>query len=151
MTNRAQLTERQRHLPDTDLVSSTGTREQLLRHGRALLLIVLHDVTCRLCMEFLRSLREVNDELDSWDMDVAVIAPDTAVGETTFRFFVDAEGSFALAMAIHAPAVMVVDRWRDVKELYDVGGNHNFPEADSLIAWGRYLATQCPECEGESL
>lgn len=151
MTNRAQLTDRQRHLPDIDLISSTSKHEPLLRHGRALLVVALHDVTCRLCNEFLRSLREVNDELNSWDMDVAVIAPDTAVAEKTLRWFVDADSMFAQAMAIDAPAVLVVDQWRDVKELYEVGDNHNFPEAAALVAWARYLATQCPECEGESL
>lgn len=150
MINRSQLTDRQRHLSDVDLISSTGAREPLMRHGRALLLIVMHDAACSRCDEFLQSLAGAKDELSSWDMDVAVISPD-ATARIPFRLFVDAEDRFADAMAIESPAVLVVDQWRDVRELYEVGDSHNFPEIKPLIAWARYLATQCPECEGEAL
>jgi hypothetical protein len=151
MTNRSQLTDRQRHLPDVDLVSSSGMREELLRHGRAVLLVVLHDPGCRSCFAFLQSLGEANDELQSWDMDVVVITPEPVPAEKTLRCFVDADARFAVAMEINPPAVLVVDQWGDVKELYEVADSHTFPATDALIAWARYLATQCPECEGESL
>jgi hypothetical protein len=151
MTNRSQLTDRQRHLPDVDLASSSGAREELLRHGRATLLVVLHDAACRSCFAFVQSLRKANDELESWDMDVVVITPEPAPAEKTFRSFVDAGSRFADAMEIKPPSVLVVDQWGDVKELYEVADSHTFPATDALIAWARYLATQCPECEGESL
>lgn len=151
MTNRSQLTERQRHLPDVDLISSNGTSEPLMRHGRALLLIMTHDASCLSCFEYLKSLSRVSDELSSWDMEAAVISTDASAAEIPFRCFLDADRRFADATGIEPPAVMVVDQWRDVKELYEAGVNHNFPEAEALMAWARYLATQCPECEGESL
>jgi hypothetical protein len=151
VTNRSQLTDRQRHLPDVDLVSNTGADEQLLRHGRAMLLVVRHEAGCHSCIDYVRSLAEAKEELNSWDMDVAVISSHPVAAENTFRYFVDAEHRLAGAMGIEPPFVMVVDQWGDVKELYEAGDSHNFPNADAFIAWARYLATQCPECEGESL
>jgi hypothetical protein len=149
--NRSQLTDRNRHLPDVPLVSASGAPESLLRHGRALLVIVLHDVNCRNCLRYIESLGAINDELNSWDMDVAVVAPDAMSPKKAFRCFVDAESRFAKALGGKLPTVIVVDQWGDVKELHEAGDPHTFPSAAALVAWARYLATQCPECEGESL
>ena len=58
--------------------------------------------------------------------------------------------SIEAVIGMRAPAVLVLDQWGEVKETIAVA-RHEFPERTALVAWARYLATQCPECEGEAL
>ena len=43
---------------------------------------------------------------------------------------------------------MIADEWGEVYSVADAGAGHRFPGAPEIIEWVRFLAIQCPECEG---
>jgi hypothetical protein len=140
--DRSELIDRKRRLPD--LI------EPLLRPGRAAVAILPHH-HCEDCQRYLESLNDVLAELASWDADVTVITPQPLTWEPLLRCLIDADGAFASEAGISAPAVVIVDQWRDIKDVREAGETHDFPNPDELVSWARFLATQCPECEGEAL
>lgn len=49
-----------------------------------------------------------------------------------------------------APSVVVADRWGEIQHLVEMEASlEGAPEPAELRDWLRYLATRCPECEGE--
>lgn len=48
-------------------------------------------------------------------------------------------------------AVLVADPWGEVRFRHVAEAAHDLPEPAELVDWARFVAIQCPECEGESL
>ena len=55
------------------------------------------------------------------------------------------------AAGIPAPAVLIADQWGELFVVEPAGDDHGFIEPDEVVSWLRYLAIQCPECQGEAL
>ena len=49
-----------------------------------------------------------------------------------------------------APAVAVIDQWGDITDVHAAGPDHAFAAVSEVVSWARFLAVQCPECEGEA-
>jgi hypothetical protein len=47
--------------------------------------------------------------------------------------------------------VLIADQWGELRYVSPDGGGHPFPTPEEVTGWLRFLATQCPECEGEAL
>jgi hypothetical protein len=148
-----------RPLPDIELPTASGNGSYPLtaRPRWSLVIVLLHGFDCDGCLHFLQQLEEVHSDLTEWDAEVLIVlkqipddagTPDVA---PSIRGLVDAEHLFESAARVDAPAVLVVDQWRDVRESWEAGESHRFPDVSELVSWARFLATQCPECEGESL
>jgi hypothetical protein len=45
-------------------------------------------------------------------------------------------------------ALVIADEWGEVYSVADAGTGHRFPTPPEIIEWVRFLAIQCPECEG---
>jgi hypothetical protein len=60
------------------------------------------------------------------------------------QFLADPEGKLASGMA----RVVIVDEWGEVYFVAEAGEEHAFPSAAEIADWVRFLAIQCPECEG---
>ena len=145
--------------PDIELptASGNGTYTLTARPRWSLVVVFLHGFDCEDCVHFLQELEEVQADLTEWDAQIAVvlkrISDNARMPELapTIQVLVDAEHMFESAAHVVAPAVLVVDQWRDVRESWEAGESHRFPAVSELVSWARFLATQCPECEGESL
>ena len=128
---------------------------ELGRRRGSIILVLFHTETCAACSEYLDKLSQENAELAEWDAEIAMVAPvakaDAAIEHATVRVLYDPEQSVAKAAGIDAPGVVIVDQWSDISDIYAAGKNHEFPAVADVIASVRYLATQCPECEGETL
>ena len=148
-----------RPLPDIELPAASGDGSYTLtaRPRWSLVIVLLHSLDCQGCLNFVRLLEEVQAELTEWDGEVAIVLKqihdNTTIPElsSTTRVLVDAEHTFESAAHVVAPAVLVVDQWHDVRESWEAGDAHRFPAVSEIVSWARFLATQCPECEGESL
>jgi hypothetical protein len=44
--------------------------------------------------------------------------------------------------------VVIADEWGEVYFGADAGAGHEFPTPVEIAEWVRFLAIQCPECEG---
>ena len=148
-----------RPMPDIELPTASGNGPHTLtpRPRWSLVIVLLHDHDCEGCLHFLQQLEGVQADLTEWDAEIAVVLKQISHNARmpalapTIQVLVDAEHRVETAAHVAAPAVLVVDQWRDVRESWEAGEDHRFPPVTELISWARFLATQCPECEGESL
>ena len=151
---KSQLTNRKNSVADLSLESAAGAFSFGRRRG-SIILVLFHTETCAACSVYLDKLSQENPELAEWDAEIAVVAPvakgDAAVEHATVRVLYDPEQSVAKAAGIDTPGVVIVDQWSDITDIHAAGKDHEFPAVADVIASVRYLATQCPECEGETL
>ena len=142
-------------LPDLALPSAPGDNAVPLRPGGRLnpVVVALHGGGCEECRAYLRDLAAVASDLREWDAHVVVIARD-AEGvdpDLPYPVVVDAEGAFAARTGISGAAVVIADQWGEVAHVAEAGEGHDLPDAKEIVEWVRYLAIQCPECQGEVL
>ncbi len=49
-----------------------------------------------------------------------------------------------------APAVVIADRWGEVRHVAHPADDRGLPGIDDLIEWLRFVQAECPECQGET-
>ena len=146
-------------LPDLRLPSApAGTPVPLVPAGGRLVPIVVavHGAECDACRAFVRELAAADAELREWDARVAVVLPADA-GQAAlfadglpFPVLADAERRLWTRLAFEGAAVFVADPWGEVRHRHVAGAGHDLPTAAELVDWARFVAIQCPECEGEA-
>jgi peroxiredoxin len=151
------LTQPSRRIPDFAFATRSGTPRSLRPAGRrSPVLVLVHPGACEACAAFIGRLRAASEMLHAWDGDVLVITPET-LGDSgnasaeRFPLLSDPEQRLASALAIAPPAVVIADQWGEVHEITEAGDEHRFSGVDEIESWLRYLAIQCPECQGEAL
>ncbi len=156
MEARTELTRPSRRIPDFALATRSGTPRRLRAGGRrSPVLVLVHPGACAACAAFIAQLDAASAALGEWDGDVLVITPDELpAGDdaaTAIPVLSDPEQRLAASLVIAPPAVVIADQWGEVHESTEAGDEHRFPAADEIEGWLRYLAIQCPECQGEAL
>jgi peroxiredoxin len=153
----APATER---LPDLRLPSvPDGVPVPLVPPGGRGVPIVLavHGEVCDACRTWVRSLASEKAELRVWDARVTIVVPGALDQAARFGdglpFAVVADEARKLwtRMGLEGAAVLVADPWGEVRHRQTAGAAHDLPFADELVDWARFVAIQCPECEGEAL
>lgn len=138
----------------SDLVSVATAVPVDLRAGKGpRALVAIHSITCPECRRYVRErVASAAREIAEWGGRLTVVVPDGRANAATFaetttdaleivRAEKDAFGSG------HA-ALIVTDEWGEVHFVADAGAGHELPPAEELVAWVKFLAIQCPECEG---
>jgi hypothetical protein len=156
MDARDELIHPRRRLPDLALAAATGAVHRLRGAGRrSPVLVLVHAPPCAACEAYVRRLERAASTLREWDGEVLVVAPAGGAGEETpgspFPLLRDAGDRLSTALGVRAPAVAIADQWGEVHELREAGEEHSFPAEEEVESWLRFLAIQCPECEGEAL
>ena len=148
--SRSDLINPPRRVPDLALETSSGERGTLKpsSHGSLVLLFLSDD--CTGCDEWLSRFAAAMPEIESWKGEVRVVVPSLPGRESSFKTLIDRESKAASAIAVEPPAVVIVDQWGEIHEAAEAGEAHAFLPLESIVEWVRYLATQCPECEGEA-
>jgi hypothetical protein len=49
-----------------------------------------------------------------------------------------------------SPGVLVADRWGEIHFIAGAVRVEGLPPASEIVEWVRYVAYQCPECQGEA-
>lgn len=154
---RASLTQPHRRLPELALATPSGAPRRLRSGGRrSRVLVMVHPGGCAACAELVARLHAASGALQEWDGDVLVITPDRAedVGDPSstpaFPVLLDPEQRLASSLGVTHPAVVIADQWGEVHEVREGGDGHRFPGVAEIESWLRYLAIQCPECQGEA-
>lgn len=155
---RARPTER---LPDLRLPSAPGGTPVPLvpPGGRGVpIILAVHSTECALCLSFARALGAADAELREWDARVLVVVPGGM--DETARFADDAGLPFPVVadearklwarMGMDGAAAIVADPWGEVRMRHTAGAAHDLPSPAELVDWTRFVAMQCPECEGEA-
>ena len=155
---RGELINPRRRIPDLALPSAPAGEPCRLRAPgrRSPLLVLVHGASCAACGEFVARLEAETAPIEEWDGSPLVIAPEDLAGagglrsRTRLPVLADPERRLAAALSIHPPALVVADQWGEVHEVHEAGEDHRFPAPAEVVAWLRYLAIQCPECQGEA-
>ena len=141
-------------LPPMRLVSA-ATREPVeLRRGTGpQVLVLMHSVTCGACRRYVREeLAPVARAIAEWGGRLSVVVAGPLANAATFaETTTDALEVLMDADATLAPlgtAVVVADEWGEVHYVTDADAVHDLPRRDEVLSWVRFLAIQCPECEG---
>lgn len=155
-----ELTTARRRLPDLRLQPVGGGPAVSLRpRGRkAPILVLVHPGGCADCRAYLGRVAEHRAEIEEWDGRVIAVVPGPDSAEaaefwngTPFPVVADPDGRVADALSVEAPALAVADQWGDIHAAEAAGPEHHFLEPAELVEWARFLAIQCPECEGEAI
>lgn len=141
-------------LPAMNLVSTaTGAVVNLRAGPGPQALVVMHSVACDACRRYVREhLAAGAQRIADWGGRLSVVVPGrlgnaTDFAETTtdaLQVLVDAEETFASGGAM----VVITDQWGEVYFVATAGAGHDLPTREEVVAWVRFLAIQCPECEG---
>ncbi|HYR07388.1 MAG TPA: redoxin domain-containing protein [Longimicrobium sp.] len=155
---RAKPTER---LPDLRLPRAPGGAPVPLvaPGGRGVpIILAVHSADCAECRTFAQSLAAADAELREWDGRVMVVVPGGV--EDAMRFaegarlpfpvLADAERKLWTRMGMEGAAAIVADPWGEVRMRHVAGAAHDLPSPAELVDWARFVAIQCPECEGEA-
>jgi peroxiredoxin len=155
---RAKPTER---LPDLRLPTAPGGAPvPLVPSGgrRVPVILAVHAADCAGCRAFAQSLAAADAELREWDAHVVVVVPGDAEGAARFAdvaalpfpVVVDAERKLWMRTGMEGAATIVADPWGEVRMRHVAGAAHDLPSPAELVDWARFVAMQCPECEGEA-
>ncbi len=91
---------------------------------------MLHE-DCARCLTWARQeLGEVRDEIARWGGRIVRLDGDDRADDP------------------EAAWLAVVDEWGEVFEVVRFGADHGFPAPSGVVEWTRFVAIQCPECEG---
>jgi peroxiredoxin len=154
---RVRPTER---LPDLRLSSAPGgSLVPLVAPGGRMVPIVLavHAVDCAECRGYAAALGAVDAELREWDARVLIVVPGGVEDAARFAeglpfpVLADEERKLWTRMGIDGATALVADPWGEVRMRHVAGAAHDLPSAEELVDWARFVAIQCPECEGEAL
>lgn len=160
-TDRPRLAQGER-LPDLRLAAAPdGAPVPLVAPGgrQVPVIVAVDGAECADCLAYLRRLAEAAAEIAEWDGRVLVVVPGDAdeaarLAESVhppFPVLADPERRLAGRLRLHGAAVLVADPWGEVRFRHEAGTAHDLPEPAELVDWARFVAIQCPECEGESL
>ncbi|HEY0591633.1 MAG TPA: hypothetical protein VGE86_05230 [Thermoanaerobaculia bacterium] len=143
--SRSDLINPRRMLPDVTLPDSGGAARRVRARGdRSVLLALVHG-GCEECRAWVAKLADEGAEIMAWRGEVKVVAP--RVAEYPFPVLLDADARLAALVGVAVPAVVIADQWGAIHEATE---GHEFIPIESVVEWIRYLATECPECEGEA-
>ena len=123
------------------------------------MLVALHAADCESCRTYLRRLTRRHDDINEWDGRVAVLLPHGLAAaeklrsdlELPFPVLADADGEVAVRTGVQGGGMIIADQWGEI--FFEAAGGpevHSFPAVDEVVEWLRYLAIQCPECQGEA-
>lgn len=150
-----------RRLPDLSLPAAPGGATTSLRpRGReGALVIATHGAECQPCRAYLRGLVANHEAIEEWDGRVVVLHPGTLAEAERIRedlalpfpVLADAEGAVMRQVGLRGGGVTIADQWGEIF-FEEAGGEetHRFPDVQEVVEWLRYLAIQCPECQGEA-
>jgi hypothetical protein len=121
---------------------------------RATVLVTVH-AECTECATYLDELEGHADEMRAWDgRVVAVTAGDSAAVPGGDRGFVKLARDVASRLeqrGVPRTGMVIADQWGEIFAVEAADDNHSFPAVAEVVGWLRFLAIQCPECQGEAL
>jgi len=138
------------------MTSAAGGPVRLNPPGRQNPVIVSLHPRCGECRAWLRRLADTIVELREWDAHVVAVAATqedavSLAADLPFPVAADAEGGFAARTGVAGAGVVIADQWGEVHHVAGGGDGHDLPGPAEIVDWVRFLAIQCPECQGEAL
>ncbi len=140
-------------LPTTTLTSLPGGAPAQLLSGRgpSIILIVPENEAAD-CVDYLDVLAAAAPQLAEWGGHVVVVVPGPVAAAEPVRCHLG-ENATVLAdpegkLSGIGPSLIITDEWGEIHFYASAGDRQELPDAQELQDWARFIAIQCPECEG---
>jgi hypothetical protein len=149
--------ERGALLPAAPLASIPDGRAIELRGGRGPIVVFLpHSPDCAGCAAYVRDLAARADALGSWGARVMIVVRARVGRASELResaagrllLLEDRSGALGARLDPGAAALLIADEWGEVYHAAGAGLAHELPAPGEIEEWVRFIAIQCPECEG---
>lgn len=122
----------------------------LRKLGRPYAIVLVHGLPCPSCEDYVRQLER--SDITTWGGRVAVVVPHLAdcvslrssLGGGPAEVLLDPDRELAAGDL----AVVVADEWGELFFAAASSPDHDLPAAEEVAEWIRFVAVQCPECEG---
>lgn len=148
-------------LPDLMLPAAPDGSPMSLRARRRenSAVTLLHSPDCAECLEYVERLAGVQEQLRDWDGRVIVVVPGNLAGacaarerlQAPFSILADPDGTCAARCDLGGGSMIIADQWGEVFHVHPgAPGRHDFPAPEEVVEWLRFVAIQCPECQGEA-
>jgi hypothetical protein len=110
----------------------------------------MHRPDCDECVRYVREIASLRESVESWGADLLVVsAEDVDPHHMALRqLAVPVLGDPARTMADGRLTVIIADEWGEVWFAGDGEGLHDCISPDEVADWVKFIAIQCPECEG---
>lgn len=154
------MTNPPRRLPELSLPrESSGAATPISAAGRdASIVVFVHGIECEPCARYLRLLAAEKEAIREWDAKVVAVRVGEAVGANgveaaafEFPILADPAGTLAASLTLEVPAIVIADQWGEIHAAEVAGADHDFIAPAEVAEWAKFLAIQCPECQGEAL
>ncbi|CDM64197.1 TlpA family protein disulfide reductase [Pyrinomonas methylaliphatogenes] len=128
-----------------------GKPQEVISYGKCSSVIAsIHGLSCAACRRYLEELAARAREFAEWEGRVVIVSAERSGGlEIPFALLLDSDGQLKRAARIGIPSILIVDRWGSVQLRHEAREAHDFLAPSEIEDWLRYLAIQCPECQGE--
>ncbi len=128
------------------------------RQRYPLVIAVVHSLDCKDCINWLKATRELDESIQQIKGKLLIIIPapverlaslERRLGNTT-SLLADPDESYREKLVeAHLPGtnpiVLVVDRYGDIAEVFEVGAAHAFPDPAQILEALEFVEHQCPE------
>lgn len=112
--------------------------------------VAMHAVGCETCIGYVKQVLHMRDELASWGGHVAVVCSECS-GESAAELAglgVPLLDDRDALLAHGRLTVIVADEWDEIYFASESDEVHGIISADEVLEWVKFVAIQCPECEG---
>jgi peroxiredoxin len=143
-------------LPAAGLLSERGEPVSLRGRRGPAVLFAVHAHDCAGCVAYVGALAAAADAIAEWGGGLLVVVPETTDGADDLhdaaagrlRLLADHGRTLGAHLGPGAAAVLVADEWGEIHFAAETGLAHELPSPGELVEWVRFIAIQCPECEG---
>jgi hypothetical protein len=138
-------------LPSVTLRTGSGEREFRLRPARGpRVLVAMHQADCEECIGYVKEITSARKPLEDWGADILIISREAIPANDTVLMGL---GVPVLEDLKHVVAhgrltVIIVDQWGKVYFASEPDGVHGGVTPEEVTEWVKFIAIQCPECEG---
>lgn len=138
-------------VPTVSLRSCSEAGQSVLGPSRGpRVFVAVHELGCMTCIRYVQQITHIQAELASWDGHVIVVGQEcngagaaalAALGVPVLedRDHVLADGNLS---------VVIANEWGEIYFANESEGLHGAIAPAEVLAWVKFVAIQCPECEG---
>lgn len=112
--------------------------------------VTLHGTDCHECVEYVKEMAAAREPVEGWGADLVVVRADVSspadplLAQLDLTVIEDPDH----LLSRDRLEVIVVDEWGEVHFATNGEGVHSPLPPEEVVEWVKFVAIQCPECEG---
>lgn len=138
-------------VPSATVTAQPGGERFELRPSRGpRVFVTLHGTDCHECVEYVKEIAAAREPVEAWGADLVIVSGEASSPADHFLRQLD-------LTVIEDPdhrlsrgrlEVIIADEWGEVHFASNGEGTHSPLPPEEVVEWVKFVAIQCPECEG---